>query len=64
MRTEAEIRGKLKEIEARRDRKPSFWSVLVWDVYTECFTWVLAEQRGAFWKRHQRLPRRTKVSQK
>jgi len=64
MRTEAEIRRKLKEIQARRDRKPSLWSVLLWDVYRECFAWVLTKRRRAFWKKHPRPPRRKKVSQK
>jgi len=50
MRSEAEIRRKLKEIERRRVHKPSLWSVLLWDIYRECFAWVLAKRRQQFWK--------------
>ena len=52
MRSEAEIRRKLKEVEKRRDRKPTLWSVLVWDIYRECFAWVLADRPSDFWKEH------------
>jgi len=64
MHSEAEIRRKLRKIETRKERAPSFWNILIGDVYQECFEYVLADKRRAFWKQYPRLPRRKKGSQK
>ncbi len=45
MRTEAEIRRKLRETETKRLRS-GFWQFLVLDIELELLKWVLKEKPG------------------
>ena len=46
VRTEAEIRRKLREVERKKQQKPLLWTILVLDVYSEILEWVLKEKPG------------------
>lgn len=47
MRTEAEIRGKLRKTEAaKRLKVKNFWHVLTLDIQVELLKWVLKEKAG------------------
>ena len=45
MRSEAEIKARLKKVRKKMKAKPTFWRVLVWQVHEDILNWVLAEGR-------------------